>query len=222
VERIVEHPHQEPPPAQNNVLEYGWRDATAPPSMEFIVPAVLRLLQEIRVKRVLDLGSGNGALSAVLQKSGYDVVGVEYDKKGFELSARLYPTIRFYNLGVHNDPKELRELEGEFDAVISTEVIEHLYSPHLLPQFARGVLASGAHLVLSTPYHGYLKNLALSLLNRWDNHLTPLWHGGHIKFWSRRTLSTLLCENDFDVVRFVGAGRISYLWKSMILVARKR
>ena len=75
---------------------------------------------------------------------------------------------------------------------------------------------------MTTPYHGYLKNLALSIFGMWDYHHTALWHGGHIKFWSRATLTKLLNENGFDVIEFHGVGRVAYLWKSMLLVARKR
>jgi 2-polyprenyl-6-hydroxyphenyl methylase/3-demethylubiquinone-9 3-methyltransferase len=66
-----------------------------------------------------------------------------------------------------------------------------------------------------------LKNLALSIANKWDFHHTPLWHGGHIKFWSRKTLSQLLTEGGFEVVGFHGVGRLPLLWKSMVIVARK-
>jgi hypothetical protein len=48
-----------------------------------------------------------------------------------------------------------------------------------------------------------------------------LWHGGHIKFWSRATLSQLLRDNGFTVIDFSGVGRVPYLWKSMVLVAQK-
>lgn len=74
--------------------------------------------------------------------------------------------------------------------------------------------------MISTPYHGYLKNLALSVFNKWDKHHTPLWHGGHVKFWSRKTLTQLLEANGFKVTEFHGAGRLPWLWKSMILVAK--
>jgi hypothetical protein len=67
--------------------------------------------------------------------------------------------------------------------------------------------------IISTPYHGYLKNLVLALGNKWDSHLTPLWDGGHIKLWSRKTLSQLLSEAGFHVVRFIGAGRLPFLEK---------
>ena len=111
--------------------------------------------------------------------------------------------------------------EDPFDIVVSTEVVEHIYSPHRFVQFAHEVLVPCGYFIISTPYHGYLKNLVLSLLNKWDAHHTALWNGGHIKFWSRKTLFVLLEDEGFDVLEFHGVGRVPYLWKSMILVARK-
>jgi hypothetical protein len=55
-----------------------------------------------------------------------------------------------------------------------------------------------------------------------DNHYSALWDGGHIKFWSRSTLTTLLQEHGFRVIRFEGAGRVPLLWKSMIVTAQRR
>ena len=74
---------------------------------------------------------------------------------------------------------------------------------------------------MTTPYHGYLKNLALSLAGKWDHHHTALWHGGHIKFWSRRSLTKLLTAESFLHQQFLGVGRLPWLWNSMVLVMRK-
>jgi len=120
---------------------------------------------------------------------------------------------------VDDDPSVIGN--ENFDVAIATEVIEHLVRPFNLPHFAKQLLRPGGHLIISTPYHGYLKNLILSLTNRWDAHLNPFWDGGHIKFWSYKTLSQLLNESGFRIVRFIGAGRLPFLWKSMIVVAQK-
>ncbi len=206
----------------SNVVEsYGWETATGPESCGYITPEVLKILGLLKVKRVCDLGSGNGVLAAALKQAGYYSAGVEYDQLGVALSSKNYPSIHFYNLGVQDDPSQMLEAEGQpFDAVVSTEVVEHLFSPHLLPTFARKLVPKEGYLVISTPYHGYLKNLALSVFNKWDKHHTVLWHGGHIKFWSRTTLTQLLEANGFKVIGFHGAGRFPYLWKSMILIAK--
>jgi len=38
----------------------------------------------------------------------------------------------------------------------------------------RRLLKPGGRLVLTTPYHGYVKNLAIAVLGRWDAHADPL------------------------------------------------
>jgi 2-polyprenyl-3-methyl-5-hydroxy-6-metoxy-1,4-benzoquinol methylase len=206
---------------QNLVENYGWEATDSPESCGYLAPKVLSILAGLGVHRVMDLGAGNGALCGDLAQAGYNVVGVEYDGQGVRMARTEHPNIPFYNYGVQDDPAELLRSEPPFDAVVSTEVIEHLFSPHLLPRYAAAVLRDGGYLVVTTPYHGYLKNLAIAALGKWDSHHDPLWHGGHVKFWSRPTLSTLLVENGFRIVTFGGVGRVPYLWKSMVLVAMK-
>ncbi len=54
-----------------------------------------------------------------------------------------------------------------------------------------------------------------------DRHFTVLWDHGHIKFWSPKTLSFALEEAGFTDLKMIGAGRVPYLWKSMVFSARK-
>lgn len=206
----------------NNIDNYGWRTADGPCSCSFVAPKVVQILKELGIRSVVDVGCGNGALCSILNGQGLRVVGVECDKKGCLLARQTYPHVPFYNVGVYDSPNSIIAIEGRsFDCVVSTEVIEHLYSPQCLPAFAVQLLAPSGHLVISTPYHGYLKNLALSLFDHWDAHHSALWEGGHIKFWSRKTLTRLLEQNGFRVVKFYGVGRFPFLWKSMIILAQK-
>ena len=89
------------------------------------------------------------------------------------------------------------------------EVIEHLYSPRTFAAFVRSILEAngGGRFILTTPYHGYLKNLSIALAGKADRHYSALWEGGHIKFWSRRTLAILLREAGFRNMAFTGAVR---------------
>ena len=207
----------------NGVENYGWTESEGPESCGYIAPKILELLtSREKTNSICDLGSGNGALAGAMKDAGLKVCGVEYDSEGCRIAREKFPDIHFYNLGVQDNSEIVTAVEGKFDAVVSTEVIEHLFSPHLLPHFAKGLLRDNGLLIVSTPYHGFLKNLALSIANKWDHHHTPLWHGGHIKFWSKRTLTTLLTEGGFEVIEFHGVGRLPFLWKSMILVARVR
>ncbi|MDD5036824.1 MAG: class I SAM-dependent methyltransferase [Methylococcaceae bacterium] len=204
----------------NIVSDYGWQDDKPMPSQACLARPIADILRQLKVRRVLDLGCGNGAMSHYLQSQGYIVIGCDADRGGVELASSTNSGAVFKEVGVYDSPEVL--CENGFDAVVSTEVIEHLFLPGYLPRFAASVLKPGGHLVISTPYHGYVKNLAICLAGKWDSHHTPLWDGGHIKFWSYGTLSALLETNGFDVIGFKGVGRFYGLWKSMVITAKVR
>ena len=197
---------------------YGWKTEAVPASHRYLYGEILTVLDGRIPCSVLDLGCGNGFLAGLLAERGCDVVGVDADGGGIEIAARTYPTVRF----IQADVTQLtcNDLSRVFDVVVASEVIEHLYDPEDFVKVARMFLKPDGRLILTTPYHGYLKNLLLSIVGRWDRHANPLWCGGHIKFWSARTLSRLLSENEFRITDWRGAGRCPYFWKSMIVSAR--
>jgi ubiquinone biosynthesis O-methyltransferase len=165
--------------------------------------------------KVLDIGCGNGAVSASLADKGADVTGVDLSESGIALARAQHPNVRWETASVYTDLRA--RLGSSFDVVISLEVIEHLFEPRLFLRRAFEALRPGGRIVLSTPYHGYLKNVALALSGQLDAHFTVLWDGGHIKFFSWRTLRALLEEAGFVDLRFRGAGRLPWLWKSMVV-----
>jgi 2-polyprenyl-6-hydroxyphenyl methylase/3-demethylubiquinone-9 3-methyltransferase len=198
----------------NKPAEYHWGAAPVH-TASYLHALVLEEVKRCGANRILDAGCGNGQFVALLGSLGWDAVGVDGDEGGIKIARELYPDARF-ELGLFGDAPP-----GQFDMVCSTEVVEHLYAPHELARYCYDALKPGGTLVISTPYHGYLKNLALALTGGWDDHFTANWHGGHIKFWSRRTLSALLEKAGFQIDEFKGAGRYPFLWKSMILIARR-
>jgi SAM-dependent methyltransferase len=202
------------------VADYGWREPAPACSQAYLAGPVVHAPRRLGAHKVLVLGCGNGALTHHLQRQGFGVLGCDADARGIELAAAGDTGARFQRLSLYDSPAALED--SGFDAVVSTEVVEHLFEPAALPRFAWEVLKPGGHLIVSTSYHGYLKNLLICLAGKWDSHHWPLRDGWHIKFWSFRTLSLLLEGNGFSVVRFIGAGRLPGLWKSMIVVARKQ
>lgn len=185
----------------------------------YLSPIIFDICRRYSVKNVLDIGCGNGYMCKRLVDSGLRVVGIEPSESGIQIARKVAPKAKFYKLGVYDNSDIIAE--SDFDMAVCTEVIEHLYYPFRLPMFAKEKLAPDGILVISTPYWGYLKNLVVSLLNRWDRHHNPLWDGGHIKFWSRKTLTRLLELNGFTVLEVLGTGRrLPFLWKTMLVVAR--
>jgi 2-polyprenyl-6-hydroxyphenyl methylase/3-demethylubiquinone-9 3-methyltransferase len=188
-------------------------------STPYLIQPVFQLIGDIgQGTRVLDVGCGNGYWSGQLRDRGCDVVGIDPSQSGIELARKAYPNVRFECITID----DLATLgESPFDIVVSTEVIEHLYSPSRYAANCFGALRPGGTLVLSTPYHGRLKDIALAVAGQMEFHHDALREGGHIKFFTRRTLERVLAAAGFGDFRFVGAGRLPYLWKSMVVSAKR-
>jgi 2-polyprenyl-3-methyl-5-hydroxy-6-metoxy-1,4-benzoquinol methylase len=180
-------------------VEFGWKDAHPEHTLPFVLPRILELTAEFA-------------------RRGCTVVGIDLSEQGIAIARRLVPRGRFEVLAA--DATLIDDLgEDPFDLIVSVEVVEHLYAPHAFAEGCFRALAPGGRFVLTTPYHGYVKNLALAVANMHDVHAHPLRQGGHIKFWSRATLTQLLEDTGFVDPQFRGAGRLPYLWKSMVMSA---
>lgn len=206
----------------NGYTEYRFRTgkahANAADRDEFLLD-VIRGLDH--VKTVLDAGCGTGRLVAALHDAGYQAHGFDLSESGMQHARESRPDVAYAQASVYDDYRRIFPGIEAFDVVVSSEVVEHLYQPAVLAQRCYEALRPGGWVVVTTPYHGYAKNLMLALTGRMDRHFTALWEGGHIKFWSARTLSELLRRAGFAPPRFVGLGRIPGCWKSMVLIARK-
>lgn len=198
--------------------DYGYESGDLGLAHAYLMPQLRGMLGSPR-GAILDLGCGNGAVARALIALGYDVYGVDASESGVAIANATAPG-RFFVLDVSAGRLPIGLTGKRFDLVISTEVIEHLYDPHGFVAFARTILANGGEFIVSTPYHGYLKNLALAITGKLDSHFGALWVGGHIKFFSRNTLEQMLREQGFEVTGFAGAGRLPYLWKSMLVKAK--
>jgi SAM-dependent methyltransferase len=171
------------------------------------------------VNSICDLGCGNGFMAGQLARLGYEVVGVDASESGIAIARQNFPKASFVHASVDANLCATTAL-GEFDLIVSSDVIEHLYCPSDLIEAAVSLLKPNGHLLIGTPYHGYWKNLALSLSGKMDDHFTSLSDGAHIKFFSVKTLSDLLRRYHFTNLNFKFYGRAPWLWKNMICHAR--
>ena len=154
----------------------------------------------------------------MLTEQGWDVTGVDPSAEGIAQARAHYPALKLYEGSAYDD---LAARYGRFPVVTSLEVVEHVYAPRQYAATLFDLLEPGGTAIISTPYHGYWKNLVMALSGKLDNHFTALWDHGHIKFWSIRTLTALLTEAGLVDLRFERVGRVPALAKSMIAVARR-
>lgn len=200
---------------------YIWKNLDRTCAADYLFPQVEKLLKDTAPgTRILDVGCGNGFFAGRLTSSGYRVVGIDTSESGIALAANAYPTARFEILDASGNLAD-RLGEEPFDIVISSEVVEHVFDPLEYARACFDALRPGGRFLCTTPYHGYLKNVGLALTNKFDAHWEALRTGGHIKFWSRRTLGELLSQAGFQEFHFGGAGRVPLIWKSLVAVAAR-
>ena len=201
--------------------EFKFASADAEHTAQYLLPAVLRILAgegQSAKTSIFDLGCGNGATAEILQRHGYEVVGVDPSTSGIREAHSAYPNLRLFVGSAYDD---LAARFGRFQVVLSLEVVEHVYYPRKFAATLFSLVRPGGLAIVSTPYHGYLKNVGMALSGKLDSHFTALWDEGHIKFWSILTLKELLIEAGFSGISFQRVGRIPVFAKSMIAVARR-
>lgn len=200
---------------------YAYHDSRPSYAHPYLWPAVVKVLERRAAdldKRVFEIGCGNGATANMLNELGYEVTGIDSSESGIRIAKAAFPHL---DLSLGSAYDDLAGRFGTFPIVLSLEVIEHCYSPRKFAQTAFDLLDEGGMAVISTPYHGYVKNLALSVLGKWDFHFGVLDEGGHIKFFSRRTLRSLLSEAGFCDISFSRVGRVAPFARSMIALSRR-
>ncbi|NWG75662.1 MAG: class I SAM-dependent methyltransferase, partial [Rubrivivax sp.] len=174
---------------------YSHKESGLNHSHGYLLPPLFRLLDGLPVpaekRRLFELGCGNGSVAWEIAKRGWEVWGVDPSQEGIDQARRNYPGLPLYRGSAYDD---LAGRYGQYPVVVSLEVVEHVYFPRIFAKTVYSLVEAGGAAVISTPYHGYLKNVALALCGAWDRHFTALWDHGHIKFWSRKTLRTLLEE----------------------------
>lgn len=205
-----------------DISGYVYEDSALNASHEYLLPAVTEILASLNLphgrKRIFELGCGNGAIADALTIQGYQVTGVDASVQGIQQAQRTRPHLSLQLGSVYD---HLSVQHGRYPVVLSLEVVEHLYAPRDFAKTLFDLVEPSGTAIVSTPYHGYWKNLALALTGKMDRHFTALWDHGHIKFWSIATLGQLLREAGFRSVTFHRVGRIPLFATSMIAIARK-
>ena len=204
------------------ITGYRYANAGAGHHHAYLLPTIIRTLEALDLpageQRLFELGCGNGSVANTLSQRGWDVTGVDPSVEGIAQARAAYPGLKLDEGSAYDD---LAVQYGQFSVVLSLEVVEHVYAPRDYARTVFNLLHGEGVAIISTPYHGYWKNLALAVTGRLDAHFTALWDHGHIKFWSMKTLGDLLREAGFVDIRFERVGRVPALAMAMIVVARK-
>jgi len=196
-------------------------------SHDYLLNVTWRIMDDLNIHSqsyILDAGCGSGYIMHCLYQKNYtNIVGFDLSESGITYAKTHYPELQakcfVHDAYIRQLPCSLAD--GGFDLIISLEVIEHLFAPRAYLENIYAWLKPGGYAIISAPYHGYVKNCLISLLNIFDTHFDPLSETGHVKFFSRKTLCNIVKQAGLFPEGFYGCGGIAYAWHSMAMVAKK-
>jgi SAM-dependent methyltransferase len=171
------------------------------------------LLAHVRTgARALDLGCGNGRLTAEMADAGAKPVGVEIANAALDRARASYSELDF-RLAPIEGPLPFED--GAFELVWASEVIEHVADTARWLSEARRVLAPGGRLLVTTPSHGRLR-IMVGGIERFSE---PV--GDHLHLYTRSSLGQLLEEFGFHDVEIRTAGGPPGLRRLLLAVAAR-
>ncbi|MDO8622870.1 MAG: class I SAM-dependent methyltransferase [archaeon] len=182
------------------------------------MPASLKLLGNIKGKKILDLGCGSGLYVKKLKQKGAKIKGIDISKELIAIAKKSFPKIEFK---VGTISKKLPYKTGEFDIVLGALVMHYLDNWNFTLKEIKRVLKPKGIFIFSTenPYRTSLKRTVFHgrkfkevedyfnerlLIN---NIVTPEGKNITIKRY-RKTYETIMkyiLKNNFEILDYIDA-----------------
>jgi 2-polyprenyl-3-methyl-5-hydroxy-6-metoxy-1,4-benzoquinol methylase len=214
----------------------SYKDVEDLKRLDFIVDSV-KSIKNPKAK-ILDVGCGNGNISMALGSLGYNVLGVDIDRSSIDKASanNTFSNVRFevYDANAFG-------MKEEFDAIVCSEVLEHLKQPEQLVESLYSLLKKDGVFIATVPNGWGPRELFITKPMQWlhtkklDQPLFKLkrilgYSGGtlqssnpdltHIKFFTRSTLKRMMHNAGFKPYRFQNADFVERVFPYSMLTRR--
>lgn len=152
-----------------------------------------KIIRKIEIKSLLDVGCGEGYTTNLIQKRFHDlkINAIEFDNSTIEEAKEMYGNLKIKQGNIY----DIKFKDNSFDAVLSSEVLEHLKHPDKAIIECKRV--SRKYCIFSVPNEPLwriINVIRLAYLPRFGN--TP----GHIQHWTRKGFRKMLKKQFKHVV----------------------
>lgn len=213
-----------------NSFDYDWKNNHSTPKIVNKIVKILKKLKSLQNFTHIDVGCGNGEITKKICHFFKFTIAVDLSKQAITFAKKNnFKNIKF----LHSSMDYFINQNKKFNFVSVIEVIEHQYDPFIFLKKLHSITSKNGYVLITTPYHGYLKNILISLMGCMDRHFTALWKHGHIKFFSVKTLKELvltkkfksngkILKYNFEIKSIHFAGRFYPFSRSMIFLLKKK
>lgn len=145
--------------------------------------------------RVLEVGCFLGRYCSHFASLGHRPTGLDISPPVIDKAKELFPDLEFH-CSEKGWPEGLEK--GAYDAVVASEVIEHVLHPQDFLADIRSSLKKGGKLLLTTQNSNAIHYRLRMMVGRFR------WDPTHLRLYSRPELEAELREAGFDDLEFVG------------------
>jgi SAM-dependent methyltransferase len=162
-----------------------------------------------RKGKLLDVGTGRGEIVLCAKERGWEVVGVE-PSEGFAAYAEKVTGIKIHCSTV----EKCGFADAEFDVVILSAVLEHLYNPDEVVAEISRITKRGGLFYLDVPNERGLFFKVGNLYHKirrtgWSVNLSPTFTPFHIFGFSLKSVKMLLAKHGFGIKKMGVYGGVS-------------
>lgn len=168
--------------------------------------------------KLLDIGCGNGYLLYQYRNRYRQLLGLEYSPERLKHAENNLENLNF--IGYAGSAEKMSMIDDEsIDRIIGVDVIEHIPDVYGSVCEMSRVLKPGGDLIITTPNVASLRRRLQLLFGRFPSTSQsnegvtdePMIDGGHLHYFTYRSLRLVLNRGGFSVSTSAGYGRLGRL-----------
>ncbi len=156
---------------------------------------ILKLLDGITGKNILDVGCATGYVGEELKNNGNYVVGLDVSPEAIIRAKKKLDEAYVFNLESELDFPGKKN----FDLIIMSEVIEHLFLPQEVIKKIANRMQPHGQILVSTPNFLHIANRKRFLLGDFHYDDTGVFDEGHIRFFTYKSIISMMKNLGFSL-----------------------
>jgi len=156
---------------------------------------IARLVREMNVGPILDVGSAQGTLGQLLAGSGLEIDAVEPNPAWADAAKPYYRSVQTGTVEQANLPA------SHYRVIVCADVLEHTTSPHEVIQSLITHATSDAAFIVSLPNVAHFSVRLMLLAGRFPKMNRGILDRTHLHFFTRKTASDMLRGSGLKIER---------------------